>query len=448
MPREVATDQVIRRFQSETDRVIYGTGPAGSGYVVWAIVLLLAGGLALSTVLTFDRVIESTKGKIVTTQSLRTIQSLDPAIIKSINVREGEQVAKDQLLATLDPTFATADAGQLEQQVASLDAQIIRAEAERKGETPKFPADASAAMLPYISLQSGLNKQRLSQYKAQVDSYTQKINQAQSTVQRLQGDESRYKERDKILKQVEEMRATLVEKQAGSLLNLLSATDQRLEMLRTLEAGHQQLAEARHSLAGLTADRDAFIQQWQAQLSQEIVTARNSRDTALSQLSKANRKKDLVEIRAAEDSVVLSRSELSVGSVLKIGDVLMTLAPLNAPVEAEMEIASSDVGYVRAGDRTTIKVDAFNFVSHGDAEGKLLWISEGSFTTDDTGKAVPAYYKARAKITKMNFVNVPDSFRLIPGMTLTADIHVGTRTLFRYLTDGMSRSVSGAMREP
>jgi len=48
----------------------------------------------------------------------------------------------------------------------------------------------------------------------------------------------------------------------------------------------------------------------------------------------------------------------------------------------------------------------------------------------------------------MDFFEVPDDFRLLPGMTLHADIHVGTRRLLRYLFRGLVRTATEAMREP
>ena len=48
----------------------------------------------------------------------------------------------------------------------------------------------------------------------------------------------------------------------------------------------------------------------------------------------------------------------------------------------------------------------------------------------------------------MNLQNVPDNFRLIPGMTLTADVHLGTRSLLMYLVRGMLKGLNEAMREP
>ena len=98
-----------------------------------------------------------------------------------------------------------------------------------------------------------------------------------------------------------------------------------------------------------------------------------------------------------------------------------------------MRIASRDVGFLRRGDRCTLKIDAFNFIEHGSAEGKVSWISEGAFTTDDNGQSTEAYYKARCSIDELKFRKVPENFRLIPGMTLSADMNIGSRSVAAYL---------------
>ena len=147
--------------------------------------------------------------------------------------------------------------------------------------------------------------------------------------------------------------------------------------------------------------------------------------------------------------MVLTVAKLSVGSVLKEGDTLFTLMPVNAPVEAEIRIASRDVGFVRAGDRCVLKIEAFNYMEHGTAEGTIRWISDNAFTTDDNGQPVDAYYKARCGVDAMHFVDVPAKFRLIPGMTLQADVNVGTtfgrhvfaRRLFAWIWRGNARTL-------
>jgi hemolysin D len=81
---------------------------------------------------------------------------------------------------------------------------------------------------------------------------------------------------------------------------------------------------------------------------------------------------------------------------------------------------TSEIGFVRPGDHATVKLDPYNFVEHGVATGYVRWISEGAFSQDDNGNNVEPYYKARIALTEVKLTGVPDSFRLVPGMTLTS----------------------------
>jgi hypothetical protein len=44
--------------------------------------------------------------------------------------------------------------------------------------------------------------------------------------------------------------------------------------------------------------------------------------------------------------------------------------------------------------------------------------------------------------------NVPDNFRLIPGMPLSANIRIGSRTVLSYLVRGLLRNLNEGMRDP
>jgi HlyD family secretion protein len=298
-------------------------------------------------------------------------------------------------------------------------------------------------------LQNALYEQRVAQYQAQLNSFESKIRETKATIEKLRDEDARYRQRDEILAKIENMRTTLAERGTGSQLNMYISQDARLELLRTLENAHNGLIVAQNTLGSITADRDAFKEQWFAQLSQDLVTTRNKLDEARATYEKALKHQNLVRWTAAEPSVVLTIARLSVGSVLKPGDPFITLMPIDTKLEAEIRISSRDVGFVRAGDPCTMKVDAFNAAEHGTASGKVRWISEGAFTTDDDGKPLEyTYYKARCSVDASNFKGVPSNFRLIPGMTLQGDINVGDRSVAMYLLGGMLKGMSEAMREP
>jgi len=460
------SEALIRVFQSETGEIRSAPEPLRARATLWVLTAFLLSLVGIACVFDIDRSVSSQFGQVVTIKPTVVLQALDPSIIKTLDVKEGDRVKKGQLLATLDSTFATADVTALRLQIASLDAQIARDKAELAGEPFEVSAGADATTDHYERVQKAFYDQRKSQYRAQVNSFEQQIAQAQATLRRLGKDEEYYRNRATGAQEIEKMRADLEKTQVGSRLNLLLATDQKLELQRFRDADEASTIETTHQLASTMYNRDAFVQQWLGQASQEMITARNQRDSAVEQLKKAEKHQALVQLYAPDDAVVLSMAKLSVGSVLKEADPFITLAMLNSPMEAEVYISPRDVGFVRPGDRVTIKLDAFQFVEHGTAEGKVLWISDGTFNADAGMASVSSigssatnatgmdqqgkspFYKMKIGFTHVDLKNVPSSFQLIPGMTLTADIHLGTRSLMMYLARGMMQGIGEAMREP
>ncbi len=461
-------DALIRAFQSEADEIRSAPEPIRARITLFVLAGLFVSLIGVSMVFKIDRMVTSDYGAVVTTEPTVVLQALDPSIIKTIDVAEGARVSAGQLLTTLDPTFAAADVRALRLQILSLDAQIARDMAELARQPFQIPANPDPDSLPYLRLQTAYYDQRKAQFEAQVHGFDEQMAQAAATMARLRDDEARYRERIAVAQDVENMRSDLAAGKVGSRLNLLIATDQRLEIQRTMEADQGTMAETAHQLSAATYNREAFIQQWLGQSSQELVTGRNQRDNAVEQLAKAERHQSLVRLEAPDDAIVLSMAKLSVGSVLREGDPFITLALLRSPMEAEVTIQPRDIGFVRPGDKVTIKFDAFQFVEHGTAEGEVIWISDGTFSggpsvgtvptaggatataqpSDAGGNATKSYHKLHIRFTKVALRNVPPTFRLIPGMTLTADIHLGTRSLFMYLARGFVSSIDEAMREP
>ena len=90
----------IRQFQSETDEIREAPEPLAARAAVFVLGGLIVVMLAMTTIASVDRVITSVGGKIVATEEPSVFQALDPSIIKSINVREGDIVSGGQLLAS------------------------------------------------------------------------------------------------------------------------------------------------------------------------------------------------------------------------------------------------------------------------------------------------------------------------------------------------------------
>ena len=104
----------VRQFQSEIDAIRHADEPLSVRATMFVFVAAFVVGALVLTFARVDRVVSSTAGKIVSVDAPLVLQALDPSIVESIDVRDGEVVEQGRQLATLDPTFVAADVNQLQ----------------------------------------------------------------------------------------------------------------------------------------------------------------------------------------------------------------------------------------------------------------------------------------------------------------------------------------------
>ena len=449
----VASAQQLLEFHSPT-LALAGAPLQGSARgTVWVVCSLAAACAAAAALIPVDKVVTA-QGRIVARTPTSVVQPLETAIVRSIDVREGQVVRRGEVLARLDPTFATADAGALESQVASLEAELARLQAEASGAT--FAArDAS----PTALLHAAIFLQRTAERGFKLENYRQRISSLQAQVSRAMGDVAAYGDRLGVARDLEGKRVELERLQVGSQINRLAATDSRLEMERGLSNARAQATQGARDLQALQAERDAYEQGWRGQVSQELSEQGRKLSDAREQLAKAQLRRQLVELRAERDAVVLTIAPVSVGSVLQSGAEFLKLVPTDAELEAEVNVAGSDAGFVHEGNPVTVKFDTFPFTQYGTASGTVRLVSADSFTSDPAAPARPgaappagamggAFYRGRVSLDTVQLRDVPQGFRVTPGMPVTADIKVGERTVMGYLLGRVLPVAQEGMREP
>jgi hemolysin D len=447
------TLSAIVEFQSPTAALVAAPVPRAARGTVWAIGCMFAACLAAMGLIPIDRVVTA-QGKVVSKASTMVVQPLETSIIHSINVREGQQVRSGDVLAQLDPTFASADVGALQAQVSSLEAAVSRMQAE----VEERPFEYSG-LDPPLSLQAAIYAQREAERRLKLEYYRQKIDGLTSTVARSTADIAAFRERLLVAQNLEAMRKKLEALQAGSRLNTLIATDSRLEIERSLSTAMNTGETARAELAAMTAERDGYVQNWRAQIAQTLSEESRKLSDARGALNKATLRRQLVELRADRDAVVLTVAKVSEGSVLQPGEQFITLVPAGALLEVEANIAGRDDGFVHIGAPVAVKFDTFPSSQYGLAYGTVRTISADSFTVQDSAKtrsgsvagnpgSTDPYYSARITLDDMKLRGVPAGFHIGPGMPVTADIKVGKRTVLAYLLGRILPVMSEGMREP
>src|SRR5258708_20204868 len=123
------------------------------------------------------------------------------------------------------------------------------------------------------------------------------------------------------------MRKKLEALQVGSRYNSLIATDSRLEIERNLSTAIETGEMAKTEHAAMTAERDGYVQNWRAQIAQTLSEESRKLSDARGALNKATLRRQLVELRADRDAVVLTVPKVSEASVLHPGGPFIPPGP-------------------------------------------------------------------------------------------------------------------------
>lgn len=442
-----AMPPVIAEFQSDAVELEERVPPKVARLTLYSVTALICAAVFWASVSKIDEVVVA-PGKLITTRPTIIVQPLETSIIRTIDVTAGEVVRAGQTLATLDATFSQSDVDQQRTKFTALDAQVKRIDAELAGADYAKLAGNSADEL----LQVQLFGQRHAFYNAQLQNFGQQIAGQSAAIAAGVDQETVLSSRRENLILIENARQTLFKNDTGSLVAFLAARDARLDVDADISALHGKAAEAKHSLAKLTADRQAFIEDFRRATMEQLVEVRNQRDMAGEELKKMELRRNMITLTAPADAVVLDLAQRSVGSVVREAEPIVTLVPLNVPLEAEVSIGSQDIGRVAVDKEARIKFDAYPFQKFGTASGKIRIISRDAFSPSDQDKAaglsaVP-FFKARVLLADTLLHAQGEPVRLIPGMTVSAEIKVGRRTVISYFLYPLLRGLDTAIREP
>lgn len=435
-PRDVAV------FLSDAEEIEHRALPRYARATLYLLVALILFVFAWATFSQIDRIVTA-RGKLVSTGSTIVSQPVSTSVVRELNVKVGQVVRQGEVLGVFDPTFTEAEEASLKEQLQTLEAQIARLEAELSDRA--FEASGNGEV--WVT-QERLFRERQAHLKASLANLQERISRLRTAKTANQSARLILEQRLASVSEIEQMRKQMADKGTESRLQLLMARDNRLLLQNDLKNAINRAEELSHEIAIAQADQQTFIADWRQKAMAQLAEARTQRSLAEEQLNKAQRLSELSEMVSPADAVVLEVAKLSVGSVVREAEPVVTLVPLDQPLEGEIEIVARDIGYVRHGDPVKIKIDAFPFQKHGTLPGELRVISEDAFTHREGPKSGMTFYRGLVELTDTQLDKVPENTRLLPGMTITAEIVVGSRSVISYFIYPLIRSLDESLHEP
>ncbi len=406
-------------FQPDDLEIDARPAPVRSRWTLYAMLLLIVMVVSWACLAKVDRIVTGT-GKVISAGKNFVIQPLETSLVKEILVRAGQRVKKGQPLVLLDATFAEAGHEEEEVRLESLLAQVWRLECE----TSERCVPLAGIPKDELALQRSIMDERREEYESKVRALDKSITELAA---RLHTNERATEQAHKqigIAHGLENMYKEVFEKGASSKLEYMRAQSGRIEAVTLHKQLLDEHKELEQSLARAKAEREGFIRNWKQTSVSELVQAKRDLDMVEERERKASRLRDLVELKAPADGIVLELAERSNGSVVNQGEPIMTIVPSDVDLEAEVSVQARNIGFIRPGDPVRVKLEAFPFQRHGVLRGKVRFISPDAFE-QETPDGQALIYRTRVEITVMKMRSVPKDFKLVPGMSLTAEIKVG-----------------------
>jgi adhesin transport system membrane fusion protein len=401
--------------------------------VVVAVVLLLVWAW-------FAEIDEVTRGegKVIPSSQIQVIQAVDQGQVEEILVQEGQIVEARQVLLRIGDSRFKSELGVGEAERLGLMAKIARLQALLENREFVIPEE----LLKHPDIVAQEQEHYRSSYaetEEQLAGIRQQLAQRQQELREVQ---AAHTQATTGLKLAREELARYVELEESGAVSRSEIITQEQEVNR-FDGDRKQTAEriGRANAAIKEAEsklREAELNRhnlWRKESSEssarlEMVTAgtRASRD-----------KVEQAEVRSPVRGKVNRLLVNTVGGVVHSGKDLVEIVPLEDTLLIEAKIKPRDIGFLRQGLPTLVKITAYDFAIFGGLDGTLEHIS-GDTITDDKGVT---FYLIRVKTEKSTLGNNA----IAPGMVAEVDVKTGKKTVLFYLLKPVLRAKERAMSE-
>ena len=378
------------------------------GNQVWLLALLLVALLVFGVWATMFRIDEvaRAKGEVIASSRVQVIQSVDGGVLQQLMVREGDRVKAGQLLARLDQTRFGASVGEVEARLFGLQAKVVRLRAEVTGEARlAFPADLLARSAETARVEEALFRQR-----------RQGIGEELRTLR---------------------VAVDLAQKEQRIIDQLYADGDASgSEVLRAQRA----LNEAQARLANR---RNNFLEE----ASKELAKAEDEIAQSAQTLTRRQHEKQDSVFTAAVPGIVKNIRVTTVGGVLRAGEELMQIVPVDDELMVEAKVSPADISRVVSGLEATLRFDTFDYTIFGGVKGRVVYVSADSLK-EESSRGVETYYRVRIVPNTLPVTTTTGrTLEIQPGMTAQVDIRTGERSLMDYLLKPLRKTVNESFGE-
>lgn len=405
------------------------------------IMLALAAFFIWGCFATLDEVATAT-GEVVPEGKVKVIQHLEGGTVGDIYVHEGDAVKEGQPLMQVELGVSGVNKDELQVRIDALTLTRARLLAEQNGTTPDFPAEEAKRQPGIVESERRSWETRRQNLVASLTVLDEQTHQKALEVQELESKQRSVTSSLRLLHEKLTMSANLLKDGLTSrmehvqLQNEVETLEGQSETLRSSVARAVAALDEAHS--HIDEEKLKVRRAAQAELTDTELNLARNRET-MNQASDQQRRAAIV---SPIDGIVKNMRLNTLGGVVRPGEPIMEIVPVHERLNVEAKVAPDDRGYVAVGQKSLVKITAYDYTRYGGLDGEVILVAPDTTTGQDN----KPYYRVVIQTDK-SALGEDGKYPISPGMQAQVDIHTGQRSVLRYLITPVLQLRHEAFRE-
>ena len=405
------------KFMSSLSEAVLAKAPSTSKKILYAVSITVFWLLLWASWAQIDEITRGS-GKIIPSGKNQAIQNLEGGIVDQIFVKEGDEVKKDQILIRLDAEANDKEFDYNETRDANNSKAI------------KYEISLHNSNIDHLNEQIGILTEQIHQRQSELNELRNKISQTQNSYNLVLKEKAIM---EPIFKKglVSEVEYIQLQRRVNDLKGELDASVLAVPRVEsTIKEAKNKIEEAKL----------AFKNNAKKELNEVSAEIARINESQISLSDRVER----TYVRSPVNGIVSKMMVHTVSGVIKPGENIAEIVPLEDKLIAEVKVKPADVAFLRPGLDTMVKFTAYDFSIYGGLKGKVTQISADTETNEKTGES---YYLVRIETEKNYLGSEEKPLRIKVGMIVSADIITGKKTILDYLLKPILKAKQNALTE-
>jgi HlyD family secretion protein len=396
-------------------------------------------------------------GEVKVAGNRQVVQHRDGGVVSRIVAHEGDRVKQGDVLVELSAVELIARERALTGQWIELEASRERLLAESTGRRDlrrpltfdELPEEHQATAADVLARQQAELLARQDSISAQISVLGQRQRQTSARIEGMNEQIAAIDAQSGLIQEELSGLRSLAREGFAAATRVRGAeraaaelNGRRAELMGAIEQSQEAIGEARMQTLSIREDRSR-------QIAEELRQTETQLTEVAPQLQATRIQLERTRVRAPATGVVVGMGTFNVGAVIAPGEKILELVPDRQDMIMEVRIRPMDADNVEPGQRTQVRLTAFEGRQIPHANGTIERISADRFEDQRTGLH---YFTAEIKVPKDEMNRITEAagrreLALSPGLPVEAVIPLRKRTALQYLLEPLEQTVWRSFRE-